>query len=435
MSNHLKATAAVIIGLSLAQQKTAWTAECPCDIYNAAGTPCVAAYSTVRLLLSTYGGPLYQVRRTSDSATMDIYPLTGGTVADAAAHDSFLAAGAGTIAKLYDQSGRGNDLIKAGGGSQVPTPDNESDANGRPLYIRGHKAYALYMVAKDGYRNDTTNGMPTGNLPQGIYEVVDGQRYGTGCCWDFGNAETDNHASATGTMESIFFGTGIWGKGSGIGPWFMNDMEAGVWAGGSGASTLPNNNNPSVTWPYAMGIVKSSQGNYAIRVGSAQSGNLLTAFDGPPPTTWKLQGAIILGIGGDNSNSSWGTFFEGAITSGRPSDATENSVQANIIAAEYGVTATYYYAQDLTPAPLFDVCYNPSRVDAVITYTLQDQRRVDIDVFDQQGRQIASIVSGVCSAGRHKAMWNAKRAPAGVYVCRMAVDGHAGAAEKIIVQK
>ena len=34
----------------------------PCDIYGAAGTPCVAAYSTVRALYSGYSGPLYQVR-------------------------------------------------------------------------------------------------------------------------------------------------------------------------------------------------------------------------------------------------------------------------------------------------------------------------------------------------------------------------------------
>ena len=35
-------------------------AEGPCDIYRDAGQPCVAAYSTVRRLLSTYAGPLYQ---------------------------------------------------------------------------------------------------------------------------------------------------------------------------------------------------------------------------------------------------------------------------------------------------------------------------------------------------------------------------------------
>jgi ubiquinone/menaquinone biosynthesis C-methylase UbiE len=35
----------------------------PCDIYAAAGTPCVTAHSTVRSLSSRYGGPLYQVKR------------------------------------------------------------------------------------------------------------------------------------------------------------------------------------------------------------------------------------------------------------------------------------------------------------------------------------------------------------------------------------
>jgi hypothetical protein len=50
----------------------------------------------------------------------------------------------------------------------------------------------------------------------------------------------------------------------------------------------------------------------------------------------KKEGAIILGIGGDNSHGSAGTFYEGVMTAGYPSDATENSVQANITAAGYG---------------------------------------------------------------------------------------------------
>jgi non-reducing end alpha-L-arabinofuranosidase len=50
------------------------------------------------------------------------------------------------------------------------------------------------------------------------------------------------------------------------------------------------------------------------------------------------EGAIILGIGGDNSKGSAGTFYEGVMTSGYPSDATENSVQANIVAAGYGTS-------------------------------------------------------------------------------------------------
>jgi hypothetical protein len=49
-----------------------------------------------------------------------------------------------------------------------------------------------------------------------------------------------------------------------------------------------------------------------------------------------MQGAVVLGIGGDNSNTSYGTFFEGAITAGRPSDATDLAVLQNAQAAGYG---------------------------------------------------------------------------------------------------
>ncbi len=37
------------------------------------------------------------------------------------------------------------------------------------------------------------------------------------------------------------------------------------------------------------------------------------------------EGAIILGVGGDNSNSSVGDFFEGVMTQGYPTDAADNA--------------------------------------------------------------------------------------------------------------
>jgi hypothetical protein len=51
------------------------------------------------------------------------------------------------------------------------------------------------------------------------------------------------------------------------------------------------------------------------------------------------EGAIILGIGGDNSISGQGTFYEGVMTSGYPSDATENNVAANVAAQKYAVAS------------------------------------------------------------------------------------------------
>ena len=434
--NRLSILFVIGVTIILAQQKNSAAAQCPCDIYSAGGTPCVGAFSTVRLLSSSYTGPLYQVRRTSDQSTKDIYPLSGGTVANAAAQDSFLGTGAGTISKLYDQSGKGNDIIKAPGGSESPAADNESNAKGDSVKVNGHTVFALFTQHLEGYRNNKTTGMPTGSQSQGIYEVIDGKRWDIGCCWDFGNAETNNNAGATGSMNTIFFGTGYWGKGAAPGPWFMGDFEAGVWSGGSGAYTT-NNNDPTITYQYAVGMVKSQTGNYAIRVANAQSGNLITAYDGNFVTTWKMGGAIILGIGGDNSNSSYGTFFEGAITAGRPTDATDTLILKNIQAAGYGnnVSKTLNGDRNMAPPSRFNVRCNSSRSGAVISYTLQDARRVSMKIFDQQGRQISTIVDGIISAGRHEAVWDAKRIPAGVYIGRLTVDGQDGWAGKTVVGK
>ena len=53
----------------------------------------------------------------------------------------------------------------------------------------------------------------------------------------------------------------------------------------------------------------------------------------------RKQGAIVLGNGGDNSNSSQGTFYEGAMTARQhfPSTTTDQKVQANVVAAKYDV--------------------------------------------------------------------------------------------------
>lgn len=318
----------------------------PCDIYAAASpaTPCVAAYAMTRLLNSKYTGPLYQVRKGGNAlgtggTTQDILATANG-IADGASQDTFCSGATCTVSILYDQSGKGNNLKVAPAGCYSGTasePDYESSATKKSTTLGGQKVYALYMIAHDGYRNNSASGMPTGTASQGIYEIADGTRVGPACCWDFGNASTNNCYGPTGSMNALYFGTGYWGSGTGSGPWFLADLEAGVWAGGTGASNVKNNNLPSSNVPFAFGILKTSASNYAIRVGNAQSGALTTAYDGGiPMTSWSMHGGIILGIGGDNSNSSFGTFFEGAVTAGRPADATDALVLQNVQAAKYG---------------------------------------------------------------------------------------------------
>ena len=51
----------------------------------------------------------------------------------------------------------------------------------------------------------------------------------------------------------------------------------------------------------------------------------------------RLSAQIILGIGGDNSDKSKGSFFEGVICSGYTTNATDDAVMENIVAARYSL--------------------------------------------------------------------------------------------------
>lgn len=316
----------------------------PCDIYSSGGTPCVAAHSTTRALYSSFSGSLYQVRRGSDSATTNIAPLSAGGVANAAAQDSFCAGTTCLITIIYDQSGRGNHLTQAPpGGFQGPEAngyDNLASAIGAPVTLNGQKAYGVFVSPGTGYRNNAVSGTATGDASEGMYAVLDGTHYNNGCCFDYGNAETSSTDTGNGHMEAIYYGTcTIWGTGAGSGPWLMADLENGLF---SGLSAGQNTADPTINNRFFTAVVKGQPANWALRGGNAASGSLSTYYNGARPSGYnpmKKEGAIILGIGGDNSISAQGTFYEGVMTSGFPSDATENSVQANIVAAKYATTS------------------------------------------------------------------------------------------------
>src|SRR5256885_10421795 len=336
-------TAAILVGTS------GTASAAPCDIYASGGTPCVAAHSTTRALFDAYNGPLYQVKRSTDNATRDIGLLGAGGSADAAAQDSFCAGATCLITIIYDQTGRRNHLTQAPpGGFSGPAPggfDNLANAATAPITIGGRKAYGVFVAPGTGYRNNATSGIATGSASQGVYMVAAGGHVNSGCCFDYGNAETNSRDTGNGHMGAVYFGTLCWfggvvaGQCIGSGPWVMADLENGLFAGANGTNT----NNTGRNSPFVTGMIKMNSTTYAIRDANANSGGLKTDYNGPLPTTsgytpLHLEGAIILGIGGDNSKGSAGSFFEGVMTSGLPSDATESSVQANIVSVGYSTS-------------------------------------------------------------------------------------------------
>lgn len=344
------ATAALAVILVGATQMPAAgqsaTKEAPCDLYAAGGTPCVSADSTTRALYAEYDGPLYQVRRASDAATRDIGVLKPGGFADAAEQDSFCAGTTCVITVIYDQSGRGNNLTQAPPGA-FPGPaaggfDNLADATAAPIRVHGHKVYGVFVSPGIGYRDNDTNGIATGDQPEGMYAVLDGTRHNGSCCFDYGNAEVNSLDNGDGHMETIYFGDARVAAtggphGAGNGPWVMSDMENGLFAG---VNRGFNGNDQSVNHQFVTAIVKGGPNFWSIRAGNAQSGGLSTFYSGVRPNEpgynpMQKEGGIVLGIGGDNSHNGAGTFYEGVMTSGYPTDGTEDAVQANITAVDY----------------------------------------------------------------------------------------------------
>lgn len=340
----------------------------PCDIYAAAGTPCVTAHSTVRTLSSRYGGPLYQVRR-ADGRVLDIGVVAGG-FADAAAQDRFCAGALCHISRIYDQSGKGNDLMQAPPGpSFYPGPDKGAFdtlpiADMAPITIGGgRKAYGVYIMPGMGFRNNNARDLPIDDEPAGIHAVVDGAHYSNGCCFNYGNASTNGLAVGTGTMESVYFGTSSgWGSGAGPGPWIMSDMEAGLF---SGYNARVNEANPTITWRFVTGVFGGGGRNFwELKGGNAQAGGLQTFYAGVRPGSKEngayypmhKKGAIQMGNGGDNGNGSAGTFYEGVMTAGHPGDGVADAVQANIVAAKYDVArVTQTRLTSFAPGAIKDV--------------------------------------------------------------------------------
>jgi hypothetical protein len=317
----------------------------PCDIYAAANTPCVAAHSTVRALLGSYSGSLYQVKRASDSTKKDIGVVSPGGVADSAAQDAFCSGTTCTITLVYDQSGHGNFVEAETPDSTVGghTGQTASNATQESLTLGGHKVYSLYMKTSQAYwRDGSKTGVPVGSAPQGIYMVTSGKHYGSGCCFDYGNGETSRTYVAGPTMDAVNFSNcTIWGTGAGAGPWVMADLEGGLYTkGGSGQNTSV----PTLTYTYVTAMEKNNgTGTFALKGGDATTGAVSTFYNGSVPPGYnpgKKQGSIVLGSGGDccysNNTLSQGTFYEGAIVSGYPTDATDTAIQANIVGAGYG---------------------------------------------------------------------------------------------------
>ena len=360
----------------------------PCDIYASAGDPCVAAHSTTRALYASYNGPLYQVLRQSDGKTLDIgviQPVASasdeGGYANAAAQDTFCANTYCWISKIYDQSPKHNDLTQAprGGfsGPAMGGSNNLPIADMAPITISGHKVYGVFIAPGMGLRQNDVKGTAVDDLAEGQYWVINGLHFNSGCCFDYGNAEIDSRDDGNGTMETTYYGDTLpWYHGNPPGPWVMTDQENNLVGCVNPDGSKLCANLPNITWRFVTAIAKGEPHHWTSMGGDSQRGDLSVMFDGPRVNLsydpMRKQGAILLGNGGDNSNGSQGTFYEGAMTAAGtfPTDATDQLVQANVVAAKYDVQLVSLAPASATATPPGLQTFSPgSSQDTTVTFT------------------------------------------------------------------
>lgn len=350
MAGGLRAALAAVAGVVTGSLIGLGAAHCetikqrPCDIYAAAHTPCVAAHSTVRALYGGYAGALYQVKRASDGATENIGLLADG-FANAAAQDNFCANTTCIITKIYDQSPRHNDLTIAATGHYKGPGAGGADlgaaADALPVTAGGHQVYGVSISPGMGYHNVRTTGVAVKGEPEGMYMVSSATHFNSGCCFDYGNAETSSTDTGAGHMDALNVSRDLeWPNcRNEPGPGVHADLENGIfhWDRRSCNPAARISGGPR---PFISAWLKNNgQSRFALKWGDAQSGGLNKIYAGALPRGYapmRQEGAIILGIGGDNSHASAGSFFEGAMTAGFPTDGADDAVQSNIVAAGYG---------------------------------------------------------------------------------------------------
>ena len=255
----------------------------------------------MRALYGSYNGNLYQVTRASDNTTKDIGVLSTGGFANAATQDSFCSGTSCVIAR--------SSMTSPGRATTSPirdrrrrSPETPGDRDDRVADTRRPQGLlALHQSGQQLLEKRLSSGIPTGSAPEGMYMVTSGTHVNSGCCFDYGNSETDRKADGSGAMDAINFGTSCWFSGRAPDPVPGSRRTSNT--GSIPEEAQPGTRTSLITSKFVTAMLKNNgTTEFAIKGGNAQSGSLTTAVGrlashGYNPM--KKQGAIVLGSGGD----------------------------------------------------------------------------------------------------------------------------------------
>jgi len=89
---------------------------------------------------------------------------------------------------------------------------------------------------------------------------------------------------------------------------------------------------------------------------------------------------------------------------------------------------------DMHVAENYSIYPNPTNSASTISYYLEEDSYVSIEIYDITGTRVTSLVNKSQTAGSQQLIWNTSMIPAGIYLCRMRI-GTAVTTRKIVRMK
>jgi len=94
-------------------------------------------------------------------------------------------------------------------------------------------------------------------------------------------------------------------------------------------------------------------------------------------------------------------------------------VEADGRVSRFGPTETVTVPGETPELALYAAYPSPSREVVNFAYSLPDDGRAVLSVYDLSGRRVATLVEGDLTAGRHEVAWDCAEVPSGVYLYRL----------------
>jgi hypothetical protein len=88
----------------------------------------------------------------------------------------------------------------------------------------------------------------------------------------------------------------------------------------------------------------------------------------------------------------------------------------------FGPTEAVTIPEETFTLVLYAAYPSPSREAVNIAYSLPEDGRVVLAVYDLSGRRVATLVDSELTAGRHEVTWNCAEVPSGVYLYKLETD-------------